>query len=173
MLKWCYRQTPRFGYCPIPDVGKLKALTSAYLNDIENVLRYFHLGLQEYLKSQSAFVRAQILGNADSTVVGAIFSCAKPSDAAARQKALCEHVKPLLLRIKSSWSDVDVDNLPDFCEIGSAAQESASTVDASSALSPRVISYDKLGAPITFQDEVEVAVEITVEEFFMGRLACA
>ena len=108
------------------------------------------------------------MGNADSTVVDALFSCAKSCDTLARQKALCEHVKPLLLRIKSSWSDMDVDKLPDFCDVDSAAQVTASTDDASSASSlllPRVIEYDKLGAPITFQDEVEITVDKTEEEF--------
>ena len=136
-----------------------------HLNDIEKVLRYFHLEIEEHLKSLSAFQRAQLLGNADSTVVDAIFSVAKSCDTADRQKALCEHLRPLLLRLKNSWANFVEDRLPYFCDVDSAANQSTAIVENSSWILPRVISYDALGNPITFQDEVEVAHVIKEEEF--------
>ena len=164
LLKWCYRQPPKFGYCPIPDTGRLKALKPEELNDAEKVLRYFHLDAQGYLKTLSAFEKAQFLGNADSTVVDAVLSCGKTAETAVRAKALCEHVRPLLLRLKNLWPQMDVAKLPDFCDADSSAQ-SVQQKEEAALLLPRVIAYDNLGCPITFQDEVEIGSNVQDEEF--------
>ena len=43
VLKWAYSQEPKFGFCPVPDCGKINHLPSSAVEDAESVLHAAHV----------------------------------------------------------------------------------------------------------------------------------
>ena len=152
----------------MPDSSKLKALQPEQLDDIELVLRFFHIEAKQRLQTLGSFQKAQFLGNIDSTVVDAIFFCSRTAKTDERRQALCNHVKPLLRRLQNAWPDMDQHKLPEFCDLDADPEPDSQTkqkTEDDAPLLPKVIAYDEFGVPINAQDVVTATPRESIEEY--------
>lgn len=171
-LKWSYRQTPKFGFCPLPDTGKVKMLERPTHADlaakVELLLQAFHndvcSGALMQQKPMSSFEKAKCLGNVDAAVVTALLAPKKDADMDAYQASIRAELIPLLHKM--------METLPGMCLPAAAAgnlppwplQQDDLTVDNSATSSaedatvkdilPKVIRYDSAGRPLDTQDAV-------------------
>lgn len=159
-VKWSYRQPPKFGYCPIPDAAKLKALSIAVAQSAESCLKFFHSDCAANMKSLTPFARAQILGNVDSAVVTALLTPPKKSDEITFRDAIRAQVKDVVVRVGQMAPDIKFPRPPAPLEEGDVDVTNRSggatlpagenTVD----IFPKLIKFDADGAPVNAQDQV-------------------
>lgn len=160
-VKWSYRQQPKFGYCPVPDSGKLKLMSEQSMDMAESVLKYAHVDMKSVVDGFTAFVRAQVLGNMDVAVVTALLKLPKKSTAASVEEAIRGEVSEVLLRVKKLALGKQFPPLPfpfsaEDLEEKVLPQESSEEQGKQASILPKVIKYDENGAPLNDQDKVEV-----------------
>lgn len=171
-LKWSYRQMPKFGFCPLPDSGKVKMLAKPANADLaanaELLLQAFHRdvcsGAIMQHKAISSYEKTKVLGNLDAAVVTALLAPKKDSDMDVYQVSIRAELIPLLHTM--------MEQLPGMCLPAAAAgnlppwplqqddlhvenSATSSVEDATvKVLLPKVIRYDSAGRPLDTQDAV-------------------
>lgn len=152
LIKWCYVQSPKNGYCPVPEQGKLKKLSDEVLVATEDILRYFHIDTAEHLDTLTSFERVQFLGNVDSAVAGAVLSAPKGLADNELMSAVQKALQPLLERLSKTWPEMDTVTPPKFCTlVDSSSSSSGKPVLSVDKILPTVIRYDQHGKPLEAQ----------------------
>ena len=103
VLKWSYSQDPNYGFCPVPDCGKIRELPDAGLRGAEAVLHNIHGGMASLFGELDEHHRIPWLGNVDAKAASVLLtakSCASFASAAARVEAeltaLCVELAQLI-----------------------------------------------------------------------------
>ena len=165
-VKWSYRQPPKFGYCPIVEASKLKAVPERIMNQAEGCLNMIHVDMAPVFTGLTAFAKAQLLGNLDCGVASAILSTPRHSDPSVYENAIRIEVVNVLLRLRQLVPGVTFPNLPSPLRQEDLAPKPIvpPSVEATTQLLPKVIRYDALGAPMDAQDEITVQEGLVLEE---------
>ena len=163
VLKWAYSQEPKFGFCPVPDCGKINNLPSSAVEEAESVLHAVHVGMASLIgELQNEFQKAQWLGHFDAKVASAVLEAKSGATRASLSRAIganvtamCVKLAQLLGEERGGTDKVLVEASKHFLVWWSGLLRDSwatSSLAADDAL-PKVINYDADGRPIDAQVE--------------------
>ena len=100
VLKWAYSQEPKFGFCPVPDCGKIKNLPDSAVEAAESVLHAAHVGMASLIgELQNEYQKAQWLGDFDAKVASAVLEAKSGATRASLSRAIGAHVTAMCVRL--------------------------------------------------------------------------
>ena len=165
VLKWAYSQEPKFGFCPVPDCGKINHLPSSAVEYVESVLHAAHVGMASLIgELQNEHQKAQWLGHFDAKVASAVLEAKSGATRASLSRAIGVHVTAMCVRLAKLLGEARKGtekvqaaaskHFPGVVEWPTAAADSGATSAlAEDDVLPKVIHYDADGQPIDAQVE--------------------
>ncbi|MEE2610553.1 MAG: hypothetical protein VX992_07860, partial [Acidobacteriota bacterium] len=100
VLKWAYSQEARFGFCPVPDCGKINQIPSSSVEKAESVLHAAHVGMASLIgELQNEYQKAQWLGHFDAKVASAVLEAKQGATNASLSRAIGVHVTAMCVKL--------------------------------------------------------------------------
>ena len=165
IMKRAYRNKPSNGYCANPET-QWKDICHAKVETLEELLRFFHVGCEEYMKVLSPQSRIKGLANLDIAAASTFYAAADE-----KKKCTTDKIRKQLLDATATYLEplgIKETNLPspkaEWIKFGTPAKEPPPPTEPESAPVPIVVEYDeRTGRQITTQVSLE-KVTLPVEE---------
>jgi hypothetical protein len=161
VLKWAYKQEPRFGFCPVPECGKINQLPSSAVADAETVLHNAHVGMASLIgELPNEYYRAQWLGHVDANVASAVLEAKSGATRASLSAAIGVHVTAMCVKLAKLLGEGGTEKVqaaaskhfPSLVE-WPAADSGTPPALAGDEVLPKVIHYDADGKAMGAQVE--------------------
>ncbi len=176
VLKWTYKQAPKFGFCPVPDCNKLKSHPSVFLTEAEDALRHVHVGMASPIGELVAFEKTKWLSNVDDRVASVLLFAPSTSTLATIKEEMGTHLvamfKILAHLLGQGGATVPRGEPQSARVMGMASKlmpwlvwpgDAAPSRVGGDAPRPRVLEFDATGAATSAQEELhkgDTAAEI-------------
>lgn len=165
-VKYCYKQEPKNGICPHPDLARVKVLGDAMCGEAETVLKLLHVKLASQVAQLPVDDAAKLLSGLAGAAVAGLLATNGKGPYKHRQDALVKHVAPALRYAHKVFSKLPnrdkVPELPtllpgwfpaDLLKEGAQAEPAADE-----RILPVLIEYDSNHQPVNKQ-EVRVVTQ--------------
>ena len=163
ILKWCYTQHPKRGFCPSPDCAKVKQHPSVALVEAELALKGVHVGMASLIgELKDEYSKVQWLGNVDSKVAGVLLEAKASTNRATLQLEMGKHISALCVKLAELLGKGNTErvktaaatHLPKWVTwpTGDTEATEAPSAMAEESLRPKVIAFDSDGNPLGGQD---------------------
>ena len=156
-IKWSYRQDPKHGHCPHPDLARVRDMGCDICEEAERCLKLLHSDLSASVAALDEETQAKLLCGLAAAVVSALLAPMRKAKLETRLEALAKAVAPVLRRAKNLFEEFGQANgnfmLPKFpalpayiVDVWGESPIAAATGDG--RLRPALIDYDEKQQPV-------------------------